>query len=163
MALSYCLSFCFNLFGVSCCLITKMSRIVLIPFCVCNSSVCLFIPFECDCVTSLIFIFCVCVVCSCVRSVFFIRTTLTYFTMQIQICVRCYSSGSILVCQLSVLHVLYVCCVFWVVTLCSRLLCLCLRFCCVRVVALVCLCRLQSCVFFLPISSFVVILCCLFC
>jgi len=151
------------MFGVGCCLITKMSRLVLIPFCVCNSSFCLFIPFECYCVTSLIFIFCVRVVCSCARSVFFIRTTLTYFTMRIQICVRCYSSGLILVCQSSVLHVLYVCCVFWVVTSCSQLLCLCLRCCCVRVVALVCLCRLQSCVFFLPISLCFVIIDCLFC
>jgi len=159
----YCLSFCFNLFGVSCCLITNMSRIVRIPFCVCNSAVCLCIPFECCCVTSIIFMFCVCVVCSCARSVFLIRTTSTYFTMRIQICVRCNSSGLILVRQLSVLHVLYVCCVFWVVTLCSQLLCLCLPFCCVRVVALVCLCRLQSCVVFLPISLFFVILYCLFC
>jgi len=106
----YCLSCCFNLFGVSCCLITNMSRIVLIPFCVCNSSLCLFIPFECYRVTSLIFIFCVCVVCSCARSVFFIRTTSTCFTMRIQICVRCYSSSLILVCRLSVLHVLCACC-----------------------------------------------------
>ena len=97
--------------------------------------------------TSLIIIFCVCVACSCVCSVFFIRTTLTCFTIQIQICVRCYSSGLILVCQFVVLHVLYVFCVLWVVTLCSQLLCLCLRVCCVRVVALVCLCRLQSYVF----------------
>ena len=74
-------------------------------------------------------------------------TTLTYFTIRIQICVRCYSSGLILVCQLFVLHLLNVFCVFWVVAWCSQLLCLCLRCCCARVVALVCLCRLQSYVF----------------
>jgi len=94
-------------------------------------------------VTGLIFICCVCVSCSCVCSVFSILTTLTYFTIRIQICVRCYSSGLIRVCQLFVLHLLNVFCVFWVVTLCSQLLCLCLRCCCARVVALVCLCRLQ--------------------
>jgi len=50
----------------------------------------------------------------------------------------------------SCLFCIYCTCVacFWVVTLCSQLLCLCLRFCCVRVVALVCLCHLQSCVVF---------------
>jgi len=79
-------------------------------------------------------------------------TTLTYFTIRIQICVRCYSSGLILVCQLFVLHLLNVFCVFWVVALCSQLLCLCLRCCCcccccARVVALVCSRRLQSYVF----------------
>jgi len=102
--------------------------------------------------------FCVCVACSCVCSVVFILTTLTYFTIQIQICVRCYSSGLILVCQFVVLHVLYVCCVCWVVTLCSQLWRLCLRFRCVRVVALVVCVVYSPTLFFSHMSSFLVIL-----
>jgi len=109
-------------------------------------------------------------VCVCVCSVFFILTTLTYLSIRIQTCVRCYSSGLILVCQLFVLHLLNVFCMFWVVSLCSQSLCSCLRVCFARVVALVCLCRLQSDVVFfsdlfvfsfLFVVSFFVLLVCL--
>jgi len=97
-------------------------------------------------VTSLIFSFCVCVSCSCpcVFSFLYSYNVDVFYHANSNICVRCYSSGLTLVCQFVVLHVLCVFYVFWVVTLRSQLLCLCLFLCCVRVAALVCLCRLQS-------------------
>jgi len=145
-----CKLFFFIGWALGCFLITKTRRASsLVRYVFCNDL--LFFYFFClnVIVWRVLFSLCLYVFLALVRvcSVFCILTTLTYFTIRIQICVRCYSSGLILICQFFVLHVLYVFCVLWVVTLCSQLLCLCLRVCCVRVVALVCLCRLQSYVF----------------